>query len=260
MHVTWTNLRNQLSHIIDSSPTLRHADPFRLHAQFEMSLGNYREAQSILFRGARAVSQSSDGGLGNRRGLAELFHTWAVCEWHLDNLDRAEVLFDHALRLTGAGEEGSKLRSFILYSVARLEYYRGELLLAQHCIGLCLKENLMPGGNSKIWQLWADVAADMDNSGLERECLAQAEAARRDEDGNGVKGLSRLLSMPPIHETSGLSNMKGPYMEQLMRREPWQYKLFVNSDLSSDFFTGVKLPNMKEVHGENQGIVKTTSR
>ncbi len=81
------------------------------------------------------------GGLGNRRGLAELFHPWALCEWHLNCLTRAGVLFDHALRWTEAGEDGSTLRSFILYSIARLEYYRGELHLAQHCVGLCLKEN-----------------------------------------------------------------------------------------------------------------------
>jgi len=217
-----------------------HADPYRIFAEFEISLGNYAEARKILYRGSMALSQASDGGLGNRYGLAELFHTWAVCEWHLEELSRAEVLFDHALRMTNAGEEGSKLRSFILYSIARLEYYRGEYLLAQHCIGLCLKENLMPGGNSKIWDLWANVADKMGNADLSRECQEQAALAKSHEDENGPTGLSRLLS-----SSSGLSRMKGPDMENLMRRDPWHHKLF-GSMTKSSFFHGVQFPDTVE--------------
>jgi hypothetical protein len=203
-----------------------------------MSLGNYGKARKILFRGAQAVSRSSDGGLGNRRGLSELFHTWALCEWHLNNLPRAEVLFDHALRLTEAGEGGSKLRSFILYSISRLEYYRGELHLAQHCVGLSLKENLMPGGNAKVWELWSDIAKAMDNPFLEEECLEQAEFANRQAiDQNDI---SSLLSARP---SAGVSRVKRSEMEHLMRREPWQFKLFGNTGkTSTDFFSSVKYP------------------
>jgi hypothetical protein len=229
----------------------RHADPYRLYAEFEMSLGNYVEARRILYRGAKAVSESSDGGLGNRRGLAELFHTWAVCEWHLENVSRAELLFDHALRLTEAGEEGSRLRSFSLYSIARLEYYCGELTLAQHCIGLCLKENLMPGGNSKIWELWADIAADMDNSDLELQCREQSKVTKRQEDDNSPEGLSRLLAFPTRDaSSSGLSRIQGPDMQQWLRRDPWYHKLFGDEAFSSSFFTGAKLP-MRESNRED---------
>lgn len=205
-----------------------------------MSLGNYEQARKLLFRGAQAVSQSSDGGLGNRRGLAELFHTWAICEWHLNNLPRAEVLFDHALRLTDAGEEGSRLRSFVLYSIARLEYFRDELHLAQHCIGLCLKENLMPGGNAIIWELWANIARDMNNEFLEEECLEQAEAWSKMQESDD---LSRLLSTSSISARSGMKDLS---MGHLMRREPWQFKLFGNSDAtSSNFYSNVKFPDEK---------------
>jgi len=222
-----------------SKASNRHAAPYRHYAEFEMSLGNYGDARKILYQGAMAMTQSSDGAMGNRCGLAELFHTWAVCEWHLGKLSRAEVLFDNALRMTSPGEEGAMARSVVLYSIARLEHYQGEHLLAQHSIGLCLKENLMPGGNSKIWDLWADVATAMGNDKLARECLRQAEEARPHEDENGQVGLSRFLSSTP---SSGLSRMKGRYMEGLMRRDPWCNKIFGPDGQTPDSFSGVKLP------------------
>jgi hypothetical protein len=210
----------------------RHADPYRLCAEYEMYHGNHVQARSILYKGAQANSHSSDGGLGNRRGLAELFHTWAVCEWHLGNVVRAEGLFDHSLRLTEAGEEGAIMRAFILFSIARLEYSRGELTLAQHCIGLCLKENVIPGGNAKVWELWAMIAADMGEAALEEECIVQIGKAQRKEHDNGPTGLSQLLS-------------KGPQMQQLMRRDPWHDKLFGNQLLPNNFYTGVQLPKLE---------------
>ena len=68
--------------------------PYRFHAEYEMSLSNYEKAQKILFRGVVALSQTAEGGLGNRNGMVELYYVWAVCEWHLENLSRAETLFD----------------------------------------------------------------------------------------------------------------------------------------------------------------------
>jgi tetratricopeptide (TPR) repeat protein len=213
--------------------SIRHADPYRLYAEYEMSFGNYEQARKILFRGAQVVSQSSDGGLGNRRGLAELFHTWALCEWHLGNPERAEVLFDNALRLTETGEKGSGLRAFILYSIARLEHHRDKFHLAQHCVGLCLKEGFMPGGNLKVWQLWADIAREMDNDHLEQECQEQVEKATREIDDDS-KELSRLLS------GNAGDNV-------LMRRDPWQCKLFGmtgngSNERSENFYTFSKFP------------------
>ena len=217
-----------------------------------MSFGNHEEARKILFRGAQAMSVSSDGGLQNRGGMAELFHTWAVCEWHLGNLSRAEVLFDHALRLTNSGEDGSKLRSFILYSIARLEYFRGEYELAQHCIALCLKENLMPGGNSKIWELWADVASALGNEGLVRQCEEQATVLKKAERDNGVEGLSRMVELSKA-DVAGLSKMVGAAAQPLMRRDPWHVKLFGSKNsVSSGFFDGVELPSSESFVDEEE--------
>jgi len=191
------------------------------------------------------MSQSCDGGFGSQRGMAEMFLTWAVCEWHLGNLSRAEVLFDHALRLTNAGEEGSQLRSFIFYAIAGLEYEREEYHLAQHCIGLCLKENLMPGGNSKIWSLWADVATKMGNDKLAAECVDQSERASAQEH-DGKVGISCLLSLNgPGASSSGLSRMKGPDMQSIMRREPWHFELFRSESPAAAFYKNVILPQHK---------------
>lgn len=222
----------------------RHADPYRLYAEYEMSFGNYVKARSILFRGAQALSACSDGGLGHSCGFAELCHTWAVCEWHLNNLSQSEVLLDHALRMTDAGEGGSKLRSFILYSIARLEYFRGEYELAQHCVALCLKENLMPGGNSKIWELWGDIASAMCNEKLVEQCKQQALLLKREE--NVGDGFSRLLSQSGSI-AAGLSQMVGASEQPLMKRSPWHDKLFgLKTSAPSGFFHGVTLPEVCE--------------
>jgi len=225
----------------------RHADPYRLYAEYEMCSGNYEEARQVLFRGAQAMSSSSDGSFGFRGGLAELYHTWAICEWHLGDLSRAEVLFDDAMRLVDSGDDGAKLRSFILYSVARLEFFRGEYELAQHCVGLCLKENAMPGGNSEIWDLWADVASAMDNEELVRQCNEQAVALKKEERDNGFDDLSRILGQS---KPNGLSTMVGAASQPLMRRDPWHDKIFGQKKSScSGFFNGVKLPsNSNDIH------------
>jgi hypothetical protein len=221
------------------------------------------------------MSQSSDGALGgNRRGLAELFHTWAVCEWRLGNMGRAEVLFDHALRVTEAGDEGSPLRAFVLHSIARLEYHRGEHHLAQHCIGLCLKENLMPDGNAQVWELWTHVASDMGNENLAQDCRKEAKKARCSEGtdnshGGSASRLSRWLSEALSTASSGPSpsssaldsssselarKIRGHDMQHLVRQDPWYHKLFGNSlpsSSASNFFTStVKLPSIDQVEDE----------
>ena len=158
-----------------------------------MSRGNDEKAQQILFRGAVALSQTAGGGLVIRNGMVELYYVWAVCEWHLENLSRAEALFDQALCMTTLGPEGSKTRSLIFYLMAQLQHYQDEPILAQHCIGLCLKDNTMPGKNIfKVWDLWADVAADMNNERLSVQCQELADKARVQEceDGPEQKELS----------------------------------------------------------------------
>merc|ERR1712232_406432 len=100
---------------------------------------------------------------------------------------------DDALRVTGSEEEDSSVRSLILYSMARLEFSRKEYLLAQHCIGLSLKENLLPGGNSLIWEFWSEIAAQMGNDHLVKRCKEQALLRWEEERGGTVSDLSRLL-------------------------------------------------------------------
>ena len=218
----------------------RHADPFRLFGEFEMNLGNYSEARRILYRGALALSDSPDGGLGDQTGIAELYYTWAVCEWRLDNLSRAEVLFDHALRLTIPGNEGSTLRSGIFYAIARLEYDRGENHLAQHCICLCLKENSLPGGNSKVWGLWAEVARTMGEKGLAKQCHERAMSELENADTTTAdEGLSLMLAM----QNPDAAAMKGTDVQNMMRKDPWHYKIFDRASRSeSPGVSGISLP------------------
>lgn len=208
------------------------ADPYREYAAFEMDLGQYEQARNILFLGAqkltprRSSSDDDDDDVGNNNnqknnsGLAQLYVTWAVCEWHLQNIPRAEALFDHALQLAAVGDddEGSELRSFILYSMARLEYYeRQEIHLAQHCIGLCLKGEPLPGNdnNAPVWELWAEIADYMNNPHLEEECLKEATKCK-----NIGGGSSSSSALETINMLKGSQKMKN-----IMRQEPWHDKL-----------------------------------
>jgi len=259
-----------------SRASTKDAEPYREYALFEMSLGEYDQARKILFRGAQAVTRSPDGGTGsrNQQELARLYVTWAVCEWHLQNIPRVEVLFDHALRLTEVGtDEGSALRSFILFCIAQLEYYeREELHLAQHCIGLCLKENSLPGGNEPIWNLWAKIARGLKNSQMEEKCLNDAKRCkmRLENPNEDEEGSSALDTMNMLKGSQNIQN--------LMRQEPWFDKLRAvrmswgetswgedndeSLSSSSKFYSGIRIPNfenhelrretMKEVQAETQ--------
>lgn len=216
----------------------RHADPYRMSAEFEMSLSNFQDARKILFLGAQAVMKSSIEEREDRKGLPELLHSWAVCEWHLGNLDRAELLFDNALRLVETGDGRSRLRSYILYSVASLKQQRGKLYFAQHCLALALKENSFPGGNGKLWALWADIARDTKNEKLENECLAQyslAEETKAKQD--------EYLPLLNARSSSEVSSAVKPNVENLLSRDPWQVKLFRHgSEPTARTFKSVKLP------------------
>ncbi|KAL3922368.1 MAG: hypothetical protein SGILL_002240 [Bacillariaceae sp.] len=218
-----------------------HPDPYRLFAVFEMSRGNYQQARNVLFRGAQAMAGSSDGGLGNAQGLAQLYVTWAVAEWRLGNIPRTEVLFDHAMRLTKAGEDGAEMRSYVLYAMAFLEYQeRDDLYLAQHCISLCLKENSFPGGNARVWDLWADIARDMENEQLEESCLGEAEKCR--------------AQAQDVAPSSG-EYLKAFQLKSCMHRDPWHDKLQevrgmnTNPQSSGDkFYSSLRLPGLSCYH------------
>merc|ERR1712032_1779923 len=114
-------------------------DPFRRLAELEMRQGNYLRAREVLVRAASraattgtaaATSASSSSSFASATN-AELLYTWAICEWHLEEPDRALVLLEHALRKTSSSSyDGSLsnsnrvLRALILYSMARLHYER----------------------------------------------------------------------------------------------------------------------------------------
>eukprot|EP00536_Pseudo-nitzschia_multiseries_P008855 jgi/Psemu1/288074/fgenesh1_pg.234_\ len=241
-----------------SRASTHNAEPYREYASFEISLGEYEQARKILFRGAQAVTRSSNGGLGSasRQGLAQLYVTWAVCEWHLGNIPRVEVLFDHALRLTEIGsKQGSELRSFILFCIAQLEYYeRDELYLAQHCIGLCLKENSFPGGNAPIWKLWARVSRDMGNSHMEDECWNEAQRCGMlpNEEESKEEGGTTASAIDTMNMLKGSQNLKN-----FMRQQPWHDKLQAvrgaddsSSSTSSssslqDFYSSIRIPRTR---------------
>jgi tetratricopeptide (TPR) repeat protein len=200
------------------------AKPYQALAEFEMKRKNFVKAQSILFRGAQCAA-SSNGIADGKSGLARLFHTWGVCEYHLGNESRAQQLLEDALRVTGPGEADSTMRSLILYSMARLEVLRGEHLLAQHCIGLSLKENLLPGGNSLIWKLWAEIAEKMENKDLEKRCKEQALLRWEEERGGTVSDLSRLLGARSSDSSSRLPERTGSVMKDMFRKTPWSSKV-----------------------------------
>lgn len=201
-----------------------------------MSLGNHKEARKILLEGAEIAARSDDGGLSNWRGLTKLYLTWAICEWHNDNLPRAEVLFDHAMRQTKEGQDGAELRSFILYSMAHFEFTRGRHMLAQHCIGVCMKENAMPLGKSMVWKLWAEVASAMKNTRLEEECLHHTEVSMAQEhDEHPLFG--------PVHSSS--EGLRIGAKQNSFRRDPWQIELFgfeKTRKARSDFYSRVDFP------------------
>jgi len=251
--------RRARKHFVEacSRASTKDAEPYREYALFEMSLGEYEQARKILFRGAQAVARSSDGGTEKRNQLelARLYVTWAVCEWHLQNIPRVEVLFDHALRLTEVGsDEGSELRTFILFCIAQLEYYeREELHLAQNCIGLCLKENSLPGGNAPVWNLWAKIARGLKNSHLEDECLNEAKRCKmelenlKEEDQQGSSALDTMNMLKGSENIQNLMRQK-PWFDKLnVARMSWENESDESSTTSSSskFYASISLPTFE---------------
>ena len=201
------------------------AEPYRCYAEFEMSSGNYRRARSILFLGAQSLSESSDGTRPNDE-FARLYHSWALCEWHLGNFDRTEILFDHSLRLIESGAKGSLNRSLVLYSIARFLFHaRNDSIVAQHCICLSLSENHSVSDSPGVWQLWANVAHAMSNPDLKEQCIAQAE---------------ELLSMD--NESSSFPvYIYELGVHQMLRKSPWQQKS--PSCPKESWYKGVSFPH-----------------
>jgi tetratricopeptide (TPR) repeat protein len=205
----------------------RNAEPYRDYAEYEMNAGNYERARSILFLGAQSLSESSDGTRHNDE-FARLYHSWAVCEWHLGNLDRAEILFDNSLRLIESGKEGSANRSLVLYSIARFLFYaRNDSIVAQHCVCLSISESLSPSGDAGVWRLWAKIAESMSNTDLKKHCLL--EAAKLESMPNDITSL-RLVDLG---------------IDQMLRKSPWQQKIQKPaSSMKKSWYTGISFPHL----------------
>ena len=223
----------------------RSTHPYQVFAEFEMRMKNFGVAKSILKRGAKLVRESTDNTVRNS-GLAHLYHALGVCEYKLRDSDRAESSFEDALRVTGSDEEDSALRSLILYSMARLEYQRKEYLIAQHCIGLSLKENLLPSGNHLIWAMWYMIAEKMGNDHLAARCKEQALMRWKDEQGGAMTDLSRLLSGRKFRgRESGSVNLPGrtgAAMKDMFRQAPWHQKVCPSGEsLDKCWHQGAKL-------------------
>lgn len=213
----------------------RHADPFRLFAAYEMSRGNHALARQILYMGALNLADNKESDFGNRRGLAELFYTWGVCEWQMNCLPQASSLFFHALEeLASSGDSASKFRSFLLFVMARFEVSRLEYLRAQHFIGLCLKENTLPGGNAQVWGLWEKIALENGDERLALRCRQQATTVARET----------TSSMQVA------SSLQSPELKSLVRRDPWHHLLFGNTgggaDVEQQLYSTSFLPDEEE--------------
>ena len=200
-----------------------NSEPYRIYAEFEMSLNNYKRARSILFNGAQSFSESSNGSIHNDK-FARLYHTWAICEWYLGNLDRTEVLFDHSLRVIDAGIRGSETRSLIFLSIARfLLHARNDTSLAQHCISLSLTENTK---SCESWSLWSQIAKIMGNEELVIACKMEE---------------AKLLDKSAVNGDT-LTTVKNEQMNQMLRRTPWHHKLQDIGDQKS-WYEAIKLPD-----------------
>ena len=217
----------------------RSIAPYKLFAEFEMKRQHFLDAQSILSRGVQSITKSSES-MDCNIGLASLYHTWGVCEYHLGNINKAEEFFNDAIRVTGSGDADSNIRSLILYSMAKLEYKREEYLLAQHCVALSLKENLLPGGNSRIWFLWADIAQKMRNEKLLNRCREQAFLLMEEEKGGTASDLSRILEERASTSDASPSRM-GSAMKDMFRRTPWYNKICVAGRMDKTWYDGANL-------------------
>ena len=128
-----------------------------------------------------------------------------------------------------------------IYAMSRFEYDRKEMRRAQHYIGLCLRENALPGGNNQVWDLWATVAYEMGNFKLAHQCQEQSSFVRANgdcinESKDTIPSLSDMLKSSTMNDR--------PDMYQLMRRDPWHTKIFQSTNMNekNNFWSAALLP------------------
>ena len=207
-----------------------------------MARGDYARAKSVLYLGAQQLSEAIDVAPKGDE-LARLYYTWALCEWHLNNYDRTEKLFDQALRMTNVGEKGSDARSMILHSLARFFYEaRADYILAQHSICLALKETVTPGRYPQMWTSWAEISEAQGNDGLAKSCRDQL-----------AKDLDTIDTESNDMSSSLLPMMTAPAMRNMLRKAPWFYKLAGVSEGEKIWRDTVALPQ-----GEKEKEVATS--
>jgi len=173
-----------------------YAEPYQLHAEYEISQNNHLEARAILYLGALFNTNNPEEGQPQQeRTLASLFHTWALLESKLDNPTRAETLFDYALRLTKTGDDN---RAKYLASLAQFEYSRENYRLAQHAIILCINDDYGKH-NPKHWRLWADIAEKIGDDRLMEQCRDQIKSLMNGSMVGNKADLRDLLCKAPWH-------------------------------------------------------------
>jgi len=220
-----------------------NADPYRIYGEHEMErdLPRFERARHIFYRGAAASSAADDG---RPRGLAPLFHAWAICEWRARDSPPArvarllELAAQHAAGARGAADDhepARTTRSWILLSRAQFELssLRRDPQLAQHFVSMSIVEH-GAGGTAEAWTLWGDVALLLRNPGYARTCYEQALAVVADgRNAERLEALRGLVRWEPavfaavsgrLHEISDLQKeaADGSHLRGLCRNAPWQ--------------------------------------
>jgi hypothetical protein len=186
-----------------------------------------------------------------------LLYTWAVCEWHMNNHSRAQILFQHVLKIV-PGEDVS-MRAFTLLAMAKLELSVGEYHRSQHFISLCLKESNRGKFGAEVWGCWAEVAMLMGNTRLASVCEKYSALAGKESEENLIRGAVDLGTLSLMAEPSQCTDSP-----QLLRRDPWQSKIFGTPEqqhMASSFFRNcVQLPTKNDFERENMFAVSCPVR
>lgn len=225
----------------------RHADPFRLYAEFEFLYGDYEKAREILSNGLISLTSTSRGKADDSPridGLPELLYTWAVCEWRLSSHSRAKILFQRILKTVSPDD--ANMRALVLLAMAKLEVDLGEYHRAQHYISLCLKESNKGTFGAQVWRCWANVATLMGDTRLAQQCEKYSAKAEKEGEENLKTGTADLVALNLMADSSPRTDS-----QQLLRRDPWQSKIFGTPEqqhLASSFFRNcVQLPVEKTI-------------
>uniref|UniRef100_A0A7S1VC44 Uncharacterized protein n=1 Tax=Grammatophora oceanica TaxID=210454 RepID=A0A7S1VC44_9STRA len=235
----------------------------RHYAQDEMMEGNYENALAIL----SSVTTEAVSTTSNSDGLQELYYVQAVCEWHLGDTNQAKEMFEIAAAIP------SSLSSTIYFGRASLEVARGNLILAQHFLGLAWKES----SNTKkktadhhqhrfnIWKLWKRVAIQLEQPKLVDECQRQIDRLRQDTASTVdlVESVLQALPLWSDDKSNALPRIRSDVSEVLtpvsyLEQDPWADQLALSSKHSIGSTRLPSLPALVQV-AEEEGMGATPS-